>query len=397
MNKTLSAELIEYFEERGIPEKVLDQIFHDRKIEPKALEKLIHRNKHRSDIPPNIAGLNIGFGHLQIINRILPRIKKALCAFQKEELVSKLHLSEFPTGEYNACAVKLRSGYGILINSGSFSRFSKLSRLATSAIKCVQFDSDGPYIFDGLKERFFASQTGIFFLVLDQFSLVESRIISRESIDVFSYYRDFDLGDLTIREQLVLGLDLSIVLHEVAHVLLGHLDQADSAQMLTVEGVAIEVPLKSRRQEFEADALAIDLGISICGSVESVMQYCNLTKTAYEKFLKNESPDIHEGGAIDGHMAPDAYVASSLVCLYMADLLSHYAKVHLGYDERNSTHPAPIDRIDAILAYLSKESMYARATIHDMPLVNLVRHWIAVSRPNLFTMIDRKDELKGRR
>lgn len=250
----------------------------------------------------------------------------------RRALPRRVYIGEFPIGSVNALATVAVGGFIVLVNSGLLT----LMRQVPQAL-CLEGGFPDEEI---LKPR-----------VLDTLAAI---------VRAYVEYDDPLYGPTPLAPGLMRDLcdgttsycQRFVVAHEYAHILRGHFDHQDTAQVGTKVG-SVDALTKSREQEFEADREAYEL----------------LLATAHAR--RAAEPD---SGVSQLHIS--AAVAAPFVTLQIFDLIT-VATERLGRKVAGSevaSHPSPVERMRPL--YLKVQDMpeiasgsmgyaYALATIQS--------------------------------
>ncbi len=227
-------------------------------------------------------------------------------------ILSRVFCAEFPTGDFNACAMYSPNGYLCLINKGLRNLVFRMS-MAVWTYYLWREEIDGkekPSFEDMMKYvleicyKYLTGQTGP----------AETDIKHSK-------------GALERGAEIARSIRLFVVAHEVAHAELGHLDSGIRQAVASPVG-EIDILQKSRQQEFEADALAQEI----------------LTNIA-EKTQQNSDGS---GGSL--------LVVCGGVCFLSIEMIISKCREILFKQElpHPTTHPSSKDRINALYKGLEK-------------------------------------------
>lgn len=170
------------------------------------------------------------------------------CLDKNGERVSHLPVGLLPTGELNACAVRTPRGSAVIILDHGM--VLKLPLLLRSFWALSTYDEKEPFCRDHSKADFAATirYVALHCLTNDNSYLSAITTWNCPSLPRYNYHVNLE----------ALMIETFILLHEYAHVLLGHLHDHALAPFAPEVGLGLTKYTKSQEQEFEADQYALE-------------------------------------------------------------------------------------------------------------------------------------------
>jgi hypothetical protein len=265
----------------------------------------------------------INYNH-HIIRELSSEVIEAIKRSQYCQRFGKLavYAGEFPTGDINALATRVPSGFLALINIGLV-RFIE-STVLLYIVSHRQADPLGGEILD---RDVLTLMRAILLTYLAQTEPIKTEVDTskfRCNLTQAVLYSLFKNSCLRF-----------VLAHEFGHILAGHLDQPILLQQKIRTPVGrIEVVPKSWKQEYEADAIAIELLLHFP------------TIAAPSKTMA-DSADLLRGYSL---AAPFFFFGLDLLLRRVFELLLGESESEkLDEEELNTTHPPPLKRIESLL------------------------------------------------
>jgi hypothetical protein len=233
--------------------------------------------------------------------RYISEIKKSVLNLLDEQAakVKTVPVLFLPSEDLNGFAIKTpRGGMLIAINIGIV---FQLSQLINAYFSYSTWDAEDPYCHDYSKEEFRNTiiKLAKFAVTADWKQMGEIKTAICPSLPTYLNPVLAKTGTMIV---------IFILLHEYAHLLLGHIDSAALMPLEAIEGAFVERYTHSQIKEFEADRFALS----------KILQKVSKDKT--------------------GQMA----FSAGLLFNYF-DLCQRLSKAITGAD-RSSTHPDPVER-----------------------------------------------------
>ncbi len=279
----------------------------------------------------------------------------ALAQHGKEHMLSEVLLTRFPTADFNASAVRFPSGYAVLLNAGLFDILSKFTRIFIALGHVVKVDYDTSEASVAEADRLRAAELTVSLVATIMLFVGRpmADLASKSSVDAATNYAEFSFEEMMIRSQFLVGMELFVLFHELAHVDAGHIPFGSSLNAINTE---LKLALaKSHDQEFEADAGAFQFLISFIGS-EDASNYFEITKFIVEKDYQATEDELrNEFGveklksiAASAEWNPELIFSSVPMFFFLADLVDYaFGELHPG---AISTHPHPAERSQKFIA-----------------------------------------------
>jgi len=195
-------------------------------------------------------------GRLPILEYMTEAVFDALPNPDREKLRGRIFAGDFPTGDFNAHAVRVPdgTGYVFLLNVGLMSLIYDTAKLLLSQSRWATFDQGGNPIQGtetgrseiSYKEAGQSLRDMIYnYVKLKEWTPPQERFVIKDET------RNLILG------MLALAADKFVLAHEFGHAILGHLDRSQCCSISVPDvGITLSVVSKSYEDEFTADLVA---------------------------------------------------------------------------------------------------------------------------------------------
>lgn len=281
--------------------------------------KNIFSNIHRNSNLINDYG-----GHL---NRFLRQ--------QGRNIPADVYFNEFPTGDFNACAIRSKNGYICLLNDGLLQLVKHISYSCFYPLKVDRFDH--------------GHNTVIFSVDMSTLERIDDNAKYQHAIKniietIYKYNRyqlhehpifelEFEHGADLMAEDCSTAMRTFVVAHELAHILLGHFNDYSICSINTPLGT-LEVCTKDQEKELEADAEAQKILLAIDASDKAnISSFDAKDKTILSSFA--------DGG----------------ICfLAVAMMIEHFSSMIETNSCTSSTHPPTLLRLNSLIKILESGS-----------------------------------------
>jgi len=182
-----------------------------------------------------------------------------------DRLVTPYYFGEFPTGEINACTVKIDEGHLYLVNTGSMLFLSVLTKILSHSMCHLTWDE---FDYEIIVEENHSPTPYSLELLLLRLRALLFRYMLGESFTGHGLLVSPTGVAYQASKFLLSHMEMFIVLHEFAHSICGHLEGQSTVQKSLRQGGHVEVASKDIQQEYEADAKAIGWLVSSIKDLE---------------------------------------------------------------------------------------------------------------------------------
>lgn len=224
-------------------DEFVDRFFTEREVSQSFRRAMMERSSSRKES--------------DMINDELQKLLEIVPKKHQQLFKNRIFVGEFPTGDFNAHAVRVPegSGYVILVNVGLIMFIYAVAEIIFSQIEfgTVKYNNNGKPIVDkvlGTREISY-EEAGVYFQdTIQRYVNLKRYDPSKEKIIVKGGAK------LVLLSKLGSAAVNFVLAHELGHLLLGHLD-SEQTRLVTVPGIGIKVPVisKSWENEFKADLI----------------------------------------------------------------------------------------------------------------------------------------------